>query len=214
MFLRSVTFAAFTLPVFALWLGAAPNTELGGEACRKVAEQQAQARHFDYGHEIFFAVLEGCYVDGTDNESVDHMLAVDERSGRPENFVWSCPICMPARDALRVYRARPEFDGRKDAIDTFGPGLDAETIQALASPFLDIRQSAINKRVDHWLAKRVETLRLNDFEKAEWQRAMEEMRKKGMAMLAAYKTESRPGTYAEMKTCPFCEAANSACGNK
>ena len=73
---------------------------------------------------VFFAVLEGLYEDGVGTDDVDRILAVDPKTKQPrleEHFVYSCPLCMPAFDAMVLYRSRPNFYGRKDSSDNFGP---------------------------------------------------------------------------------------------
>jgi hypothetical protein len=187
MLLRAIV---LTTPRSRPW---SANLQPGGDVCRRAAERQAAARHFDYDREIFFAVLEGCYVDGASNESVDAILALDPVSQMPANFIKGCPICMPARDAFRVYRARPQFESRKDSADTFGPGLDAGVSAALASGDL-AAAGADHEAGRELMARRVEALRLNDSERDEWQKAMGDMRK-SMVLLEQYRSGPNPGTY-------------------
>jgi hypothetical protein len=85
-----------------------------------------QAALGDLPRSIFLAVLEGLYTDGVSNEVVDAILTRDSTSDRPQPFVYACPICMPAHDALQTYRARPASYGRNIRVDTFHPGLPAE----------------------------------------------------------------------------------------
>ncbi|MBI3818234.1 MAG: hypothetical protein HY286_06045 [Planctomycetes bacterium] len=58
---------------------------------------------------IFYAVLEGCYQDGLTTQAAESLVRLDAESGQPKNFIYACPICMPAFDALRVYKTRPKF---------------------------------------------------------------------------------------------------------
>ena len=164
--------------------------------------------------EIFFAVLEGLYADGVENEIVDAIVAIDEQTRYPANFVYACPVCMPAFDAFRIYRLRPEFYGSKGKRDTFGPGLAEALEQRVLSDDLAVRQQAILELVEDWMRRRMESLRLTDPERERWRREMEARRKQGMAYLESYRRERLGGTYAWMKECPFCEAANGACGNR
>ena len=62
---------------------------------------------------ILFAVLEGLYRDGVSTEAAASIAALDQESGIPLNFVYNCPLCMPALDAFRVYLERPDFLGKK-----------------------------------------------------------------------------------------------------
>ena len=74
---------------------------------------------------VFFAVLEGLYVDGVSNEAVDVLLRREDRGNGAEqymHFIYGCPICLPAQDALRVYRQRVPLS-YKGSPDTLGEGL-------------------------------------------------------------------------------------------
>src|SRR5271156_4482206 len=54
---------------------------------------------------VFVAVLEGCLSDGVANEDIDLILPRNPDTGGAkleELFVWSCPLCMPVVDALRM----------------------------------------------------------------------------------------------------------------
>lgn len=185
----------------------------GGEACRQAAAQ-SKPRSFDYDQELFFAVLEGLYADGVSSEAVDAILARDAASGRPANFVWGCPICMPAYEALRLYRARPMFESYKGLRDTFGPGLDPALLARMTSGPLASRQTAIKELVETWNARRIAALRLSDAEHAAWQSEMEMRRKKGMSILASLREEPDAGSLASMKACAFCDGANGACAKR
>jgi hypothetical protein len=188
----------------------------GGEKCREAAAAAAAqgARKFDYQQELFFAVLEGLYVDGVSSDAVDAIVARDQESGYPANLVWGCPICMPAFDAMTVYRARPRLESHKEITDTFGPGLDPAKMSALTSGAPEQRRAAIMELVQGWAARRMDALRLTDAERDAWRTEMEMLRKKGMEMLTRYRDMAKPGSYASMKACPFCDAANGACGRR
>jgi hypothetical protein len=164
----------------------------------------------EWSRQIFFAVIEGLYADGVGDEAVAAILATDPDTGFPQNFVWACPICMPALDAFQLYRGRPYFQGLKLKRNTFGAGLADEVLRDLKSPFLDIRQSAIRGLVERWVERRVASLRLDETERAQWDQAMEERRKQGMAMLAGYRGSDPIASYAAMTACPFCDGANDA----
>ena len=184
----------------------------GGEACR-AAEQAAQQRHWsheDFEHEIFFAVFEGLYLDGVSNEAVDAIIARDPDHGYTANFVWGCPICMPAYEAFRAYRARPRFESKKTGGDTFGPGLDPAVLASMTAGDVPSRQKAIMDLVQRWLARRLEAMRLTEPEREEWRVAMAERRKKGNAILEGLRESNPKGSYTQMKSCPFCDAANGA----
>jgi hypothetical protein len=204
----SIRWFAFAAPVFAgtlalpLWL-APPG---GGEACRRAAEARVESEAYDRA--IFFAVLEGLYTDGVQTEVVERIVEIDPESKYPANFVYACPICMPAYDAFAAYRARPGFIARKDNKTAFGDGLASEEVRALTSGPLADRHAAIQRLVQRWMDRYVDSRRFNDEERARWRQAMEERRKKGMATLVQYRAQGFGASYREMKQCPFCEAAN------
>ena len=152
-------------------------------------------------------MLEGLYRDGVSNEVVDKLIAIDEQTKYPANFVWACPACMPAYNAFRVYRARPEFLGDKGQRDTFGPGLPPAQIERLTAVDLPVSQKALEELIETWMKRRMEALRLTESERTEWRIQMEERRKQGMNYLEGYR-KSLGGSYASMKTCPICEGAN------
>lgn len=185
----------------------------GGEHCRQAAAA-TQPRSFNYTSELFFAVLEGLYVDGVSNPVVDAILARGGERNEPTNFVWGCPICMPAYEALRLYRARPHFESFKGLSDTFGPGLDDGLTQRVTGADAGARMQAIEELVTRWTGRRMDALRLDEAERATWQREMEMLRKKGMSMLFDYRDSATPGQYQSMKACAFCDGANGACAKR
>ncbi|TAH39761.1 MAG: hypothetical protein EYC70_02945 [Planctomycetota bacterium] len=160
---------------------------------------------------IFFAVLEGLYADGADNDTVDVILRLDPRNGYPELFVYACPICMPAYDAFRVYRQRAEFFNRKSRTDTFGAGLPADVRAQFTAPDRDTRWKALNVLVEGYVQERLAGMRLTEAEQREWRQRMEEGRKKGMSYLIQYQGEQPGVLYPGMKACALCDAANEAC---
>lgn len=166
-----------------------------------------------HGQQIFFAVLEGLYRDGVSNEVVDKIIAIDDQTQYPANFVKACPACTPAYEAFCVYRGRPAFH-LKLAIDTFGPGLPPDQVERLTAVDLAVSQLALEQLIQGWMERRMSALRLTDDERAEWRMEMEERRKAGMEWLDRYQQMGLGGSYASMKTCPSCEGANGACKAK
>jgi hypothetical protein len=162
------------------------------------------AREWDLRQEIFFGVLEGLYHDGVQNEVVDRVIELDPKTNWPAHFVYACPICMPAFDAFRVYRARPAFFGDKGGATAFGDGLsDEESLRIQTEPKL------VQSLVEKWMRRRMDDLRLTDAERARWTVEMEERRKKGMEQLSVYRSQGLVPNFG--KLCPFCEAGNDAC---
>ena len=73
---------------------------------------------------------------------------------------------------------------------------------------------AIRELVERWVDRRVTSLRLDERERAQWDHAMEDMRKQGMARLAEYRRQGLGGSYAEMTDCAFCDGANDPFENR
>ncbi|MCK6447107.1 MAG: hypothetical protein L6Q99_12015 [Planctomycetes bacterium] len=178
----------------------------GGEACRQAALDQSVAA--EGRRELFFAVLEGLYADGVSNEAVDAVLANDPASGLPLNLVKGCPICMPAYDAFRAYRARPASSFKTE----LGDGLAADLEAQLVSGSADARFAISGKLVQGWIERRFDARRLSPDERAAWARVMKGWREKGMAQLENLRSLEQPGVFAARKSCSMCDAANAACG--
>jgi len=156
---------------------------------------------------IFHAVFEGLYADGVSNDDVDRILEKDDNGYT--NFVYGCPICMPAIDALRVYRTRPKFYSRKGDPDTFGKGLDDEMRKRLAVPG-DSRLGAIEALTKRWVNRRLTLMRLTAAEKNVWKQRITEGRKRGMQLLGEYRRSGQPGAYVDRKGCALCDGASNA----
>jgi hypothetical protein len=157
---------------------------------------------------VFFAVLEGLYSDGVDNVAVDIILGVDPKTKLPrmeENFVYACPLCLPAYDAFVLYRSRVPFYGRKSGGDTFGPGLDGIVLTKLKSTKKADRLEAIRMLVDRWVNRRLELMRLSAEERKAWTTQIEAGRQQGMKVLQG---DSRK---ADWKGCAFCDGAAGGC---
>jgi hypothetical protein len=163
---------------------------------------------------IFFAVLEGLYLDGVSTEDVERILAVDPKTHLPqfqEHFVYACPLCMPAFDAFQLYRSRPQFFGRKDNSDTFGIGLDPIVQRKLRSSKKADQLEAIQGLIDKWVRRRLDSMRLSKGERAEWDQAMQEGRSKGMGLLRQQQANGAQIQYAGWKGCAICDGAAGAC---
>ena len=69
-----------------------------------------------------------------------HITARDPEHGLPANFVWGCPICMPAYEAFLTYRARPALqvteklvlEMEQGDLETRQPEVAAETVRLAA----------------------------------------------------------------------------------
>ncbi|MDF1849268.1 MAG: hypothetical protein P1U85_00425 [Verrucomicrobiales bacterium] len=170
---------------------------------------------------IFFSVLEGLYETGVTGEALELLIPNPEGmwvEGKPErtNFVYACPICTPAFDALRLYHSRKTFYGQKAThYNTFGPGLDDETLSKLQDT-PEIRRKAIRSLIESWISLRLERMDLTEEKRSEISENLTEMKNKGEELLQTFQ-EREPGDiftehYKDWKSCPFCDGA-AAAGN-
>jgi hypothetical protein len=162
---------------------------------------------------VFFAVLEGLYEDGVSTDDADRLLAVDPKTKQPQfeqHFVYGCPLCMPAFDAMVVYRSRPRFHGRKDNADTFGPGLEASIKKKLESAQKTDQLEAIQTLVTRWVGRRLDSMRLTKEEREQWTAVIEDGRQKGMGFLQTAQAGNR-NEYLGWKGCAICDGSAGAC---
>ena len=166
---------------------------------------------------VFFAVIEGLYRDGVSTEVAESLARVDSQAGLPDNFVHGCPACHPVLDALRLYVGRPDFYMNKRHADSFGDGLDDEVNRRLMGPSQQERLDALHALVQRWVDERLESMAIAAEQRQEVRERIGEMRRKGMARLAAYQ-ESREGLqfehYAAWERCPSCDASFAASGGE
>lgn len=168
-----------------------------------------------YSRTLFFAILEGLYEDGVQNEVDDSILATDPAGGGYLHFVPACPLCTPTLKAFQLYRRRPDL-GLKSGKDTFGEGLPDEVAAKILRGKPEERLAALNRLVETWLSRKLASLRLSAEERAAWSAAFEDGRKRGMA---AYFVQTRQAGaqagfklgYVGEKTCAVCDGANQAC---
>lgn len=155
---------------------------------------------------IFMAVLDGCYNDGVQTEVAQVLTRIDKTTNTPENFVYACPVCMPAFDALALYRDRPKFYAMKGEPDTFGPGLPDELYKKLVSDTAATRQNAWTELLHRWIERRMDLLRLSQDERAKLHLELVVRMKKGTSLLESYKQSGKPSPYLKMSSCPSCDA--------
>lgn len=160
---------------------------------------------------IFFAVLQGLYEDGVSNEMVDCVIPPDE-NGKPQygtHFVYACPLCMPAFEALKIYRKREPFQGLKLGGDTLGKGLPMEVVQKLQSDDLNERLPAIQGLIEQWVRRHLDKLDLTDDERQRIAGQMEMGMKRGIVMLDRFRGQE--GLAPLAKRCAICDASVGAC---
>lgn len=166
---------------------------------------QDRAAGTDYGTEIFHAVLEGLYDDGVSNEAVDLILQKQE-SGTYTHFIRGCPTCNYVLEALRHYRARPDFVSFKGAYNTWGTGLDKGLRDRLESEHMKVRIDVVHTLVTRWIDNRMDRLRLNKRERAAWNLDMKRRAKEGMGLLSNKQDVEQAELWSDL-SCPSCEGA-------
>jgi len=159
---------------------------------------------------IFYAVLEGLYDEGVATEDVDILLHQDPATKQYSYFVYGCPLCMPAIDALQLYRGRPKFYSQKGEPDTFGTGLPAKEREALRGDDVSARLRVLHDFIERCMKRKLASLRLNKAESEQWQLVLKEMRDKGSFMLKEAKEQGKAGALANAKGCSVCEGMNDA----
>ncbi|MDE0958932.1 MAG: hypothetical protein OSB12_09885, partial [Planctomycetota bacterium] len=161
---------------------------------------------------IFFGVLEGLYREGVETRVASAIATIDEPAGIPHNFVYGCPICMPALDAFRVYAARLGFYRDKRGCDTFGSGLDPAVQASLLSDDSQQRRDALQRLIDRWVDERISNSGFDDQQREDLTLSLREMRKKGMGLLYQFQSEEGPDLYLDFyrdwQACPSCDGAN------
>lgn len=185
---------------------------VGGAASPSISSASKSWPETRVSQLVFFAVLEGLYRDGVTNSDVD-LIIPSEAGGQPrfdkEIFVYACPLCHPAFEALRLYRQREEIFGLKGKVDTFGRGLDESVRKQLRSPDAAERRQAVEGLISRWVGQRLELMRLTPAERAEITLEIETGRKQGMNGL---KNAVQSGQVSQSRTnCAICDASFGAC---
>ena len=173
---------------------------------RSVAWQNDELCQF-----VFFAVLEGLYRDGVQNEAVDAVIGEtikNKEDKMKRHFVFRCELCHATYEAFRVYRARPLFTNAKGA-STFGKGISPEVLKKLSSMEARTRVYAMGKLIRPWIMHRIEETRKTAEEKTAMKKAFMKYVQEGSDLLSAHK-KARDGFYLNWSfygSCQACEAA-------
>lgn len=167
---------------------------------------------------IFHAVLEGLYEDGVSGEALEQLIPDPESmwiEGEPQktNFVYSCPICMPTFDALRLYQSREPFYAQKGTVyNTYGPGLSDEWLARLKGDPNE-RRDAIQELVQTWVNRRLDRMKLTPAERSAIEINLTEMKKDGEMRLKNFQDRYNGDLFAELyegwKKCAACEGAST-----
>ena len=151
----------------------------------------------------FFATLEGACEDALPEAAAKAILEQDGK-GHYRHFVYACPVCSPFVEGLRDYTMRAEFYYSRKGVPLVHdapPAAVADIAGKLAGKDPALQGAAIHDLVERWVNRRMDRLRLNDIERAQWRRVMAIGRKKGMEGL-------RSSEGFEHKSCPSCDGAN------
>lgn len=156
---------------------------------------------------MFFATLEGLYQLSVPNETVDRLLEIDAKTGRPTYFVYACPICHPVYNAFKLYRQRDPFLGDKaNRRDFSPPGRTDPRVKALANSDRKKRAEALQALVQGLVTRKLDSMRLTREERQEWEQLVAAASKEGAKQLANY-----PDQKAWMERCPTCTGTEGSC---
>ena len=160
---------------------------------------------------VFFAVLEGLYRDGVQNEVVDAILAADVKSLDAKvkhSFVFKCELCHAVYEAFNLYRARPAFANTEGKV-SFGKGVDLKILKDLEGDKVRNRVYAMGSLIRPWIQHRVEATRMTDAEKETMKAKFKEYAEEGNDLLSKLRRES-DSVYIDWNfygTCQACEAS-------
>lgn len=190
-----------------------------GQADDKPAERAAppppseQWRNDPACQMVFFAVLEGLYVDGVPDEAVD--LIVPPKTNLDTNvkhdFVFRCPLCHAAYEAFVLYQRRQAFNGANEKKSTFGKNFDARVIEQLKSDKPQVRVYAMGRLIRPWIDRKLNEMNLDETQKAAMVKKLLDYAAEGDRMFREYKQDPK-SVYIEWQFyggCQACEAAKT-----
>lgn len=160
---------------------------------------------------VFFAVLEGLYRDGVQNEIVDAIIGdkIEKKENKVKShFVFRCKLCHATYEAFRTYRNRPAFMQTKGA-STFGKGADLALLKQLGSKDARTRIYSMGALVRPWIMHRIKETRKTPQEKTAMKKQFEQYAQEGANLLRTHK-RAKDGFYLDWSfygSCQACEAA-------
>jgi len=160
---------------------------------------------------VFFAVLEGLYRDGVQNEIVDAIIGekiLKKDDKVKTHFVFRCKLCHATYEAFRTYRNRPAFMQTKGST-TFGKGSDLKLLKKLSSKDARTRIYAMGEMVRPWIMHRIKETRKTPEEKTAMKKQFEKYAQEGANLLRTHK-RAKDGFYLDWSfygSCQACEAA-------
>jgi hypothetical protein len=168
---------------------------------------------------VFFAVLEGLYKDGVQDEIVDLIVAPEnadkrQRSNVEHCFVFKCELCHAVYEAFVLYKRRQAFANSKGKT-TFGKGVDPNIVAALKSERPQPRVYAMGELIRPWIQRRIEQQRLTRDEQADLAKRIAEYAREGGDLLNEMQRDKNT-VYIDWNfygTCQACEAAKDISEN-
>ena len=160
---------------------------------------------------VFFAVLEGLYRDGIQNEIVDAIIGdkIEKKENKVKtHFVFRCKLCHATYEAFRTYRNRPAFMQTKGA-STFGKGASLDLLKKLRSKDARTRIYAMGALVRPWIMHRIKETRKTPEEKTAMKKQFTKYAQEGADLLKTHK-RAKDGFYLDWSfygSCQACEAA-------
>jgi hypothetical protein len=180
------------------------------------------------GRLVFFAVLEGLFLDGVQDAVVAAVLderpeenAVDVATSDPRAawharldrtlFVPGCQLCAPVHAAFSTYRARGSFglkppSGPGRTRDAFGGGLPEDVAGRLTHADRAVRVAALQTVVARWVDEALDRRCVPAHERAALALWMRDARERGMEQLRAMQRD-RPALLASWPACASCDGA-------
>ncbi len=176
------------------------------------AAEEGEMKSLGEAHRfVFFAVLEGLFRDGVGKEDVEAILRRASPDARYDHFIYACPICTAAVQALELYRSRPrQLYSLKSSQDTFGTGLDGKISQGLHALEAKTRLMTIHQLLRRWIGARLETVQGG--EKDHLLTELKAGREEGMKYLKKWQSSPEDlaryaPAYAGIGECAACTAA-------
>lgn len=207
--------ARFLLPVVTLLTTSVSVPVLSDEVENLKAEKPKEGvvwQEDEMCQFVFFAVLEGLYRDGIQNEVVDAIIGemVEKEEDKVKtHFVFRCELCHATYEAFRAYRNRPAFMDTKDR-SSFGKGTDLAILKELRNDDARTRVYSMGRLIRPWIMHRIEETRKTPEEKTQMKERFVKYADEGRELLDDHIERKKDGFYLDWRfygSCQACEAA-------
>jgi len=175
------------------------------------AKKQVEWQKEEMCQFVFFAVLEGLYRDGVQNEIVDAIIGekiIEKDDKVKTHFVFRCKLCHATYEAFRTYRNRLPFMQTK-GVSTFGKGVDLAQLKRLRSKDARTRIYAMGAMIRPWIMHRIKETRKTPEEKTAMKKRFMKYAQEGSDLLRRHQ-KAKDGFYLDWSfygSCQACEAA-------